>query len=94
MDLNDFNVVNTKDRCQSCGMPLEDGFYGTLQGGQTMTEYCKFCFQEGSFTEPDLQFQDMLERSVAHLQRELKFSPEEAQQVAFGMLSDLRRWKK
>lgn len=94
MDLNDFNVVDTKNRCQSCGMPLEEGFYGTLQGGQIMTEYCKFCFQDGNFTEPDLTLADMTERTTTHLQRQLKFSPDEAQQVAFGMLTELRRWKK
>ncbi len=94
MDLNDFKPIPNQARCQSCGMPLEDGFYGTLQGGQIMTEYCKFCFQEGGFTEPGLTFDEMLGRSVDHLQRELKFSAAEAEQVAFAMLTDLRRWKK
>lgn len=94
MDLNDFNIVDTKNRCQSCGMPLEEGFYGTLQGGQIMNEYCKFCFHDGNFTEPDLTLAEMTERTTTHLQHQLKFSPEEAQQVAFAMLTELRRWKK
>lgn len=94
MELSDLNVINTNNRCQSCGMPLEEGFYGTLQGGQAMTEYCKFCFQEGSFTEPGLTLAEMLERTTNHLQRELKFTPEESQTVALGMLTELRRWKK
>ena len=86
--------ITSDQRCQSCGMPLGEGFYGTLQGGTTMTEYCKFCFQEGNFTEPDVTVDDMMARSIGHMQRELNFSLAEAQKLAQGMIPELRRWKK
>lgn len=88
------NSVETPHRCQSCGMPLEDGFYGTLQGGATMTEYCKFCFQDGNFTEPELTALEMLNRTTAHMETALGFTPEEAMALAQGMIFELRRWKK
>lgn len=86
--------ISSDQRCQSCGMPLGEGFYGTLQSGTIMTEYCKFCFQEGSFTEPELTVDDMMNRSIDHMQRELNFSLEEAQKMANDLIPDLRRWKK
>lgn len=86
--------ISSDQRCQSCGMPLGEGFYGTLQSGATMTEYCKFCFQNGSFTEPDVTADDLMTRSIEHMQRELHFSLAEAQKLANDMIPNLRRWKK
>ena len=37
--------------CQSCGMPLvkvED--FATNKDGTPMSEYCIYCFKDGSFT--------------------------------------------
>ncbi|MDD5304371.1 MAG: zinc ribbon domain-containing protein [Elusimicrobia bacterium] len=50
--------------CQSCGMPLrqpED--YGTEADGLMAEDYCRFCFQSGMFTAPDLSMQGMIDRS-------------------------------
>lgn len=50
--------------CQSCGMPLrslED--FGTGPEGLMAEDYCRFCFQSGVFTEPELTVQGMVDRS-------------------------------
>ena len=41
--------------CQSCGMPLEkpDDF-GTEANGFRINDYCHYCFQNGTFTEPNI----------------------------------------
>lgn len=85
--------MDEKTRCQSCGMPLAAGFYGAWQDGKENLDYCKFCFQEGGFTEPTLSLDDMLARSIAHMQRELKFSAEEAEALARRVIPQLRRWQ-
>ena len=36
--------MDDKARCQSCGMPLDIGFYGTNSDGTGNMEYCKLCF--------------------------------------------------
>lgn len=43
--------------CQSCGMPMkkdpEHG--GTNADGSKNMEYCSFCYQNGSFTSPEIK---------------------------------------
>jgi hypothetical protein len=47
--------------CQSCGMPLskdtEGG--GTEKDGTKSTQYCSHCYQNGTFTAPDLTMNEM-----------------------------------
>ena len=69
--------MDDKKRCQSCGMPLAEGYYGTqVDGDATHDEYCKFCYQNGSFTRPDLTLEDMIQLSVTNMTQDLKI-PEE-----------------
>ena len=43
------------DVCQSCGMPLnKEENWGTNADDSKTQEYCRFCFQNGKFTNPDL----------------------------------------
>lgn len=44
--------MDDKPRRQSCGMPLgAPGYFGTEVDGTENKEFCKFCFQNGNFTE-------------------------------------------
>lgn len=81
-------------RCQSCGMPLGLGFFGSEVDGTSSQEYCKFCWQKGQFVEPDLQLQDMIDRSVQHMHSELQFSEDKARQIAEEVIPQLGRWHK
>lgn len=50
--------------CQSCGMPLENlEDFGTEADGLRAEDYCRFCFQSGVFTSPDINMQGMIDRS-------------------------------
>ncbi len=81
-------------RCQSCGMPLGDGFFGTEKdGGQTQT-YCKFCYQEGAFVQPDIPMEVMIQMSVDNMISELNLPEEKAHRLANEMIPKLKRWKK
>ena len=79
--------------CQSCGMPMrkdpQDG--GTNMDGSKSIMYCSYCYQEGTFTQPDFTVTDMK-----------KFCKEKMQEQGFPSfiarlftsgLPRLERWK-
>jgi len=83
-----------KLRCQSCGMPLTNGFFGTNKNKSLNEEYCKYCFQLGKFTKPKLKRQDAVDSSIEHMILELKLNREEAEFLANKTIPSLKRWKK
>ncbi|HLL60624.1 MAG TPA: zinc ribbon domain-containing protein [Candidatus Nitrosocosmicus sp.] len=86
--------METKMRCQSCGMPLGDNFYGTNRDSSFSTEYCKFCFKNGEFVNPNQTLEEMIELSINNMTNELNFSLETAQKLANQFIPQLNRWKK
>ncbi len=94
--------MDDKIRCQSCGMPLgefevqgkkEDNF-GTDHDHSKTKEFCKFCFQNGEFTDPNLTLQGMIDRSVHFMAKNLKFTTQEATELSESVIPKLKRWKK
>jgi hypothetical protein len=52
MELNQF--------CQSCSMPLaNDSLLGTEKDGSKSRQYCKFCYQDGAFINPEMTLEGM-----------------------------------
>lgn len=54
-----------KKFCQSCAMPLDlhgQDQRGSEADGSLSEEYCKYCYENGQFTEPDITFEAMLEK--------------------------------
>ena len=80
-------------RCQSCGMPLGKGLWGTATNGKITREYCKFCFQKGSFTEPNITLRDMIQKCIHHMTHEEKLSEDQADVIANGTVPGLKRWR-
>lgn len=80
-------------RCQSCGMPLGPGFFGTLMDNSETDEYCKFCFQKGEFTQPDLTVDEMINLSIDTMLNDLKMPPQQAEQLARSVIPSLKRWQ-
>lgn len=67
--------------CQSCGMPLQNvEDFGTASDGLMAEDYCRFCFQSGLFTEPDLTMKGMIDRSVDFMGRR-------------ELIPNLKRWR-
>jgi radical SAM superfamily enzyme len=84
--------MDQKIRCQSCGMPLQKGFFATNEDGSENREYCPFCFQNGRFTEPDLTLEQMIQKSVNYMSTKLNFSREEAEKLSRDIIPNLKRW--
>ncbi len=78
--------------CQSCGMPLtkpED--FGTGADGMRSTDYCHFCYVDGSFTNPDMTMAEMADFCAAILTR--RGIPEsKARGMMTATLPTLTRW--
>ena len=86
--------MDTKLRCQSCGMPLDDGFFGTELGGVETQEYCKFCYQDGTYVQPDLTIEAMIQMSVDNMTNDIQMDEEKARALANEYIPNLKRWKK
>jgi len=54
--------------CQSCGshFPTE-GFYGTNSDGSPSDEYCKYCWVNGAYGNPDETIEEMIESCVPYM---------------------------
>jgi hypothetical protein len=78
--------------CQSCAMPLvEIEHFGTNCDGSQNQEYCCHCYQQGSFTNPDLSLVEMINKVVTIMQN-MGMSPELITQVQ-TVLPQLKRWQ-
>jgi len=77
--------------CQSCAMPMqkpED--FGTNADGSQNQEYCSFCFKDGSFTEPDITMDKMIENCVGYM-KETNVPQEQIEQTKI-FIPKLKRW--
>jgi hypothetical protein len=57
-------------------MPLgrpED--FGTDQAGFRVNDYCRHCFADGAFTDPDISMQAMLDRCVGIMDGQGSWAP-------------------
>ena len=81
-------------RCQSCGMPWDDALAGTNTDGTPSGEYCKFCYAEGGFLEPNLTMDGMIQKSIKYMMKDIQVSEERAEVMANATVPGLKRWNK
>ena len=56
--------------CNSCGRPMGRNDYGTNEDGSPNMDYCKDCFQNGEFTEPDITINEMIIRHAKRMRKD------------------------
>lgn len=79
--------------CQSCSMPMEkQEDFGTDADGSKSEDYCRFCFQRGEFTEPNITMEEMIDRVAAVMTTEVKMPEAQAKEVAKTSIPKLKRW--
>lgn len=79
--------------CQSCGLPLRnEEDCGTNADNSRNETYCHFCYQNGTFTKPDLTLEKQSERLI-EIAVASGMSQTEAEEKA-KQLGNLERWKK
>ena len=82
-----------QSKCQSCGMAMSKGFFGTNSDGLDNKDYCKFCYKKGQFTEPNLTMNQMIESSTDHMVTHLLYPHVKAKDIAKKTIPTLKRWK-
>ncbi|MBS1933259.1 MAG: zinc ribbon domain-containing protein [Bacteroidetes bacterium] len=78
--------------CQSCSMPIDNiQDRGTEKDGTYSSEYCKYCYQNGAFVNPDIRVEDM-KSFIEKKMQEMKL-PQSVVQQSLSILPHLKRWK-
>jgi len=84
--------VKTK-YCQSCSLPLDADSYGTNANGSQNTDYCKYCYDKGQFTQ-DCTMDEVIELCVPYTVSANPGMSEEAARAQLNQLfPTLKRWK-
>ena len=81
--------------CESCGMPMgeTDEMYGTEANGSKSEDYCKYCYDNGAFTNPNGTLEEMIELCASVMVKDFGFSPEDAKKQCNEGIPSLKRWK-
>ena len=84
--------MESKNFCQSCSMPLDSNeMKGTEKDGSPSNEYCKFCYQQGAFTDPDMTMEGMKKIVITEMGKQ--HMPQNLVDMAVNLLPQLKRWK-
>ena len=83
-----------REFCQSCGMPLVNKeVLGTNADNTKNEDYCKYCFEKGSFTS-DCTMEEMIDCCVKIGQdMGMYLDPEQARRQMLAWFPTLKRWK-
>lgn len=80
--------------CQSCAMPLEKPEdFGTDQAGYRLNDFCRYCFVNGAFTEPDISMQAMQDKCVSVMDSQGIMPAQQARALMADVLPRLKRWR-
>jgi hypothetical protein len=78
--------------CQSCTLPMDNmEDRGTEKDGSKSDMYCKYCYQNGVFTETDMTLDQMMD--IAETEMKKQNLPESIIQQSMNMLPLLKRWQ-
>ncbi|KAA9035655.1 hypothetical protein FW778_20745 [Ginsengibacter hankyongi] len=84
--------MQTETYCQSCSMPLDNpDLQGTEKDGTKSNEYCKYCYRDGAFINPNTTLKEMT--SIVITQMEKMNMDSRAIDIAVSALPNLKRWK-
>ena len=77
--------------CQSCGMPMTlSEQYGINKDGSINTDYCKYCFEDGSFKDK-VTMEEYIE-ICAKYGKQAGMSNEEMKEHCKNLFPTLKRW--
>ena len=65
---------------------------GTENDGSKNAEYCKYCYQNGAFVNPDMTLEQM--QSLVIEKMDGNNLPEDIMEAAIARLPHLKRWNK
>jgi hypothetical protein len=67
--------------------------FGTDQAGYRVNDFCRHCFVDGAFTEPDISMEAMLDRCVSVMAQGGIMPAAQAHALMVDVLPRLKRWR-
>ncbi len=92
-DNNIIEVTGGYHICQSCGMAMHQSDYGTNADGSSSTDYCRYCYPNGSFSKNETM-EEMIESCIPFYVGEEFNTAAEAREYLAKLYPTLKRWKK
>ncbi len=78
--------------CQSCSMPIDDpALKGAEKDGAKSNDYCTYCYQNGSFVNPNMTLNEM--KVLVKEQMEKRKIDSNLISMALNSLPNLKRWR-
>lgn len=78
--------------CQSCTFPIDNiEDRGSEKDGSKSDMYCKYCYQNGAFTDPDMTLERMKELAKTEMKKQSL--ADNIIQLSMNMLPRLKRWQ-
>ena len=79
--------------CQSCGMMFTGpGQRGHEADGRETDEYCRWCYEDGSYTY-ETTMEDMIEECAPRMAEHMGWTVDEAASLLGAVLPTLKRWQ-
>lgn len=79
--------------CQSCAMPVhKEDLLGTDSHGRKVDGYCKYCFQYGKFTEPEIGVKEMVDKCVGFITNAGVMPEAHVREMLSVVIPRLKRW--
>ena len=79
--------------CQSCGMLLTKTSRGTERDLKPAAEFCKYCYQEGHYTNAGRSLEEQIKKLVSMATANQLTTPANALIITEKTLPQLKRWK-
>ncbi len=92
-DNNIIEVTGGYHICQSCGMAMHQSDYGTNSDGSSSTDYCRYCYPNGSFSKNETM-EEMIESCIQFYVGEEFNTAAEAREYLTKLYPSLKRWKR
>ncbi len=84
--------MNNRNYCQSCSMPLDNPeLSGTEKDGSKNNEYCKYCYENGAFVNPNMNLKEMTNLVITQMEKMNIDS--KTIDMAVSSLPNLKRWR-
>ena len=85
--------METIHYCQSCGLPIDDReLQGWEKDASRNADYCKYCYQNGQFTQPNLTLEEM--KTNVKTRMEAMNTDADLIDLTVSILPNLKRWRK
>ena len=76
-------------------MPMEKPTdFGTEADNSKSKDFCVFCYSNGSFIEPEITLEQMIDKVSRMMAKAMNVSEDEASAIAKVSVPALKRWQK